>query len=90
MKGNVFGYSCPGCGTGEQVRDSWQIIARCTCFSGTVRSFAGPSDWVPLWGNVLPLPRLSVGSRPWPVAQTGGGVRVWTRSSPDVQVIFPW
>jgi hypothetical protein len=67
------GYSCPTCGTREQVRDS-RVDHRSACFSGIVRSFAGPLDWVLLpWGNVLANAPVFGRSRPglW-----RGGVRI--------------
>jgi hypothetical protein len=56
------------------------------CFSIEC-SFAGPSDWVPMWGNFMPFPRVSVGHVPglWrlAVAFTCG------LTSPDVQSNIP-
>lgn len=64
MKGNVFGYSCPGCGTREQVRDLWQIIA-CGMFQwASCAVLLGHQIGCPCGGNVLPLPRFSVGQIP--------------------------
>jgi hypothetical protein len=59
-EGNVFGYSCPGCGTREQVRDLWQIIA-CGMFQwASCAVLLGHQTRLPSWGNVRPLSRVSV------------------------------
>jgi hypothetical protein len=69
MEGKFLGYSCPGCGTREQVRELWQTIACFMCQWESCAVLLGHQ--MPLWGDVLPLPRFSVGSRPWHVAQRG-------------------
>ena len=47
------GYSYPSCGTREQVRDSRTDHRLLHVSVGIVRSFAGPSDWMPGWGNAF-------------------------------------
>ncbi len=82
MKGSVFGYSCPGCGTHEQVRDSWQIIACYTCFSGKHRAqFCRTISLdVPCGVTTSPFSRLLVGHVPGLWRHLCSGVRMCTRS----------
>jgi hypothetical protein len=75
MKGNVFSYSCPGCGTPKQVRDS-------TVDHRLLHVSVGMVRWsirlVALWGNRFAIAPVFGRSRPWPVAPDERGVRMWT------------
>jgi hypothetical protein len=86
MKGNAFGYSCPGCGTREQVRD-YGRSSLAACFSGHRAQFCWAIYWVHLGVTFCHCPGFRSGHVPgfWRkqvVAFACGP------TSPDVHVIF--